>query len=714
MKGFIILKKLITRIFNNINIKEKIAKQKINQVYESSEDEIIYSNKEIEKEIREKKDNSLLLVDYNIGIVKNYGEEDSITGKKRNYGFINTLTSKDLYLHKNDLDDKSTKKNDIVIFKYGKNEKGEVAKNIITLKINSISLERLIYFIDIYYETNSIFFKSSQISKLIKTFLSDKYSDNIAEYNYIKLLNIYNKEDKLELIDNYITLKGKVTNELLTIVEDNLNHTNIEQFLNLENKNLLLKNKRIEDKLKLFPKFTKSKFKDFLDDIKVCVNYKHIPVSYESNDIYNLLEDVDYKLAKQWIQRISNLEFEYSRMISARGAEIASKKFYESLNYNVTDTAISQLDYKDDSWKFYDLSVGNKYVDVKNSRGVLNEKLSYSEHCIPKFKETRNGNNIYILGVISPYFKLDKGEEKLIHNAFRSTSNIEDMVTILGETSFESINKYSKRFSNENLQIDLSKINFIPDWILEYPEEFYKSRNILKNEFIKKYIELPSAIEYMQINQNIIPFFLSCGLDLPDDYIEGNAFETILNNAQINFYNRLKIQARKTVTKPFLYLAILKHFTEKLKDFDINYTPQDYIKILYYEENYKYPLGIYDPTLIIKKFIDTLERLWKQKDGKIFQKYITFKYNQKGVLLGKTSMSSSWDTLLAYCGGFIEGKGSCGFKPLNRNIHDICSCNKIICPECGFCKDNCTLCLPRKKKYLVHNSSNRIKLIISG
>jgi hypothetical protein len=90
----------------------------------------------------------------------------------------------------------------------------------------------------------------------------------------------------------------------------------------------------------------------------------------------------------------------------------------------------------------------------------------------------------------------------------------------------------------------------------------------------------------------------------------------------------------------------------------------------------------------------------KQNNGTISQKYITFKYNQKGVLLGKTSMSSSWDTLLAYCGGFIEKKGSCGFKPLNRSIHDICICNKIICPVCGFCRDGCSECLPRMKKKL--------------
>jgi hypothetical protein len=528
----------------------------------------------------------------------------------------------------------------------------------------------------------------------------DSYLNKIDNYSYIKLLRIYKRKDKLKLIDTYITTKNIVTNDLLKIIEEDLNSDNIEEFLKLKNIEVLFNYEIIKNKLNLIPKFTKFKFKAFLDDIRVCIDYEHINVSYEPNYIYNLFTDSDYKLTKQWIQKTNNYEFEYSRMISARGAEIASKFFYESLNYKVIDSAITQLNYKDDSWKFYDLSVGNKCIDVKNSRGVLNEKLSYTEHCIPRFKENRNGNNIYILGVISPYFKLDKGEEKLIHNAFRSNSNIENMVTILGETSLESINQYSDRFSNKNLQIDLSKTNFIPDWILEYPEEFYRSRNILKNKFLKKNIELPSAVEYRQINQNIIPFFLSCGLDLPNDYLEADAFETILNDVQINFYNRLKVQARKTVTKPFLYLAILKHFTEKLKDVDINYNPQDYIKILYYEGNYKYPLGIYDPTLIIKKFIDTLERLWKQKDGKIFQKYITFKYNQKGVLLGKTSMSSSWDTLLAYCGGFIEKKGNCGFKPLNRSIHDICSCNKIICPVCGFCKDGCSECLPRmKEKY---------------
>jgi len=370
-------------------------------------------------------------------------------------------------------------------------------------------------------------------------------------------------------------------------------------------------------------------------------------------------------------------------MISARGAEIASKKFYALLGCNVKDTAITQLNNHTDNWKFFDLHVDNKNIDVKNSRGVLNEKLSYSEHCIPKFKETRDGKQIYILGVISPYFKLEEDEERLKYNSFYSTTDIENMITILGETSLEEINQYSSRFSQKELQVDLNRVNFTPDWILEYPKKFYMQRDNLKNEFLQKHAQFPTLNEYKQLNQNLIPFFLSCGLDLPNSE---------LNKEQVNFYNRLKVQAKQSITKPFLYLAILKHFSERLAyNTNSSYRPIDYIQLIYYETSHKYPLGIYDPTLIIKKLIDTLDTLWQQKNKINMSDYITFKYNQKGILLAKSSMSNSWDTLLAYCGGFIEGKGSCGFKPLIRGKHKTCAyCNKIICPECSFCRDGCS------------------------
>ena len=634
------------------------------------------------KKVLEKETFFQTLTTYEIGIIKNYGEKDFITERKKSYGFILTLSFEDLYLHKKDLQDKSTKKDDIVIFKYGKNEKGKVAKNIITLKVNQVSLKSLIYFIDKFYKSNSSFFQSKQISKLIQAFISNGFIKNIDENVYLKLLAIYNGQDKLNLIDNYITINEKITNNLIVILEKSLNNGSIEQFLKLKNKDTFLNYTQIKNKLEKIPKYIEFKYADFLNDIKKCQNYSHIEVSYEPNDIYNLFEDSDYILAKKWISQTNNFQYEYSKMISARGAEIASKKFYALLGCNVCDTAITQLNNNNDNWKFFDLHVDTKNIDVKNSRGVLNEKLSYSEHCIPRFKETRDGEHIYILGVISLYFKLGDDEERLKHNAFYSTTNIENMITILGETSLDEINRYSSRFSQKELQVDLSRVNFTPDWVLEYPKEFYTQRDNLKNKFLKEHTQYPTSNEYKQLNQNLIPFFLSCGLDLPCSE---------LNKEQVNFYNRLKVQGKQSITKPFLYLAILKHFSERLKhNANSSYRPIDYRQLIYYEASYKYPLGIYDPTLIIKKLIDTLETLWQQKNSIDMSNYVTFKYNQKGILLAKSSMSSSWDTLLAYCGGFIEGKGSCGFKPLIKGEHETCAyCNKIICPECSFCRDGC-------------------------
>ena len=679
-KGFKIFKKIIDILYKNKNSKKNLLNENKLEPTSSKTETTITEN---EKKVSNKETFFQTLTTYEIGIIKNYGEKDSITDRKRSYGFIKTLLFEDLYLHKKDLHDKSTKKDDIVIFKYGENKQGKVAKSVITLRVNQISLKSLIYFINKFYKDHSRFFESIQISKLIQAFFLNDSMQNIDENVYIKLLEIYNGQDKLNLIDNYVIKNKKITDKLITILEKSLNNESVEQFLKLKNKDTFLNHTEIKNKLENIPKYVEFVFTDFLNDIKKCQNYSHIEVSYEPNDIYNSFEDSDYILARKWISQTNNFQYEYSKMISARGAEIASKKFYALLGCNVKDTAITQLNNHTDNWKFFDLHVDTKNIDVKNSRGVLNEKLSYSEHCIPRFKETRDGEHIYILGVISLYFKLGDDEKKLKYNAFYSTTNIENMITILGETSLNEINQYSSRFSQKELQVDLSRVNFTPDWVLEYPKEFYTHRNNLKNKFLKEHTRYPTSDEYKQLNQNLIPFFLSCGLDLPC---------STLKKEQVNFYNRLKVQAKQSITKPFLYLAILKHFAERLKhNASSQYKPMDYIQLIYYETSYKYPLGIYDPTLIIKKLIDTLETLWQQKSRIDMSNYITFKYNQKGILLAKSSMSSSWDTLLAYCGGFIEGKGSCGFKPLIRGEHETCVyCNKIICPECSFCRDGCT------------------------
>ncbi|PHQ64830.1 MAG: hypothetical protein COB99_07440, partial [Sulfurimonas sp.] len=146
-KGFKIFNKIINILFKNKDSKKNQLNENKSEST-SSKIKLPVTENKIEKEVSKEETFFQTLATYEIGIIKNYGEKDIITERKKSYGFIQTRFLEDLYLHKKDLQNKSTKKDDIVIFKYGKNKKGKVAKNVITLKVNQDSLKNLIYFID--------------------------------------------------------------------------------------------------------------------------------------------------------------------------------------------------------------------------------------------------------------------------------------------------------------------------------------------------------------------------------------------------------------------------------------------------------------------------------------------------------------------------------------------------------------------------------------
>ena len=55
---------------------------------------------------------------YQIGLVKWFGGYNSRTERENDYGFIQSMTSEDLFVHKNEVaSETSLKENDIVIFK---------------------------------------------------------------------------------------------------------------------------------------------------------------------------------------------------------------------------------------------------------------------------------------------------------------------------------------------------------------------------------------------------------------------------------------------------------------------------------------------------------------------------------------------------------------------------------------------------------------------
>ncbi len=75
-----------------------------------------------------------------------------------------------------------------------------------------------------------------------------------------------------------------------------------------------------------------------------------------------------------------------------------------------------------------------------------------------------------------------------------------------------------------------------------------------------------------------------------------------------------------------------------------------------------------------------------------------FEFDGKGLLKGKRDSSEQLTTIIAYCGGYVEKKGYCGFTPLVLGKHNHCiKCGKLICSECNYCSKQCQQRLERQR-----------------
>lgn len=410
-------------------------------------------------------------------------------------------------------------------------------------------------------------------------------------------------------------------------------------------------------------------------------------------------------LATDWANEEKNNDYTMARMISARTAEKLAIQFYQSLGFEVNDVSIKQpikasnnlpVNITDDScdWKLYDLLLnGEISIDVKNARTPLNSKVTYVEHCVSRFKKNRNNEDVIIAGVLSPYIKLDDIQKPC-------NISCEANIKYLGETTIANFIKLEERFSKRFLKLSFNAMNFIPRWMFEFPEKFYATRNQQRSILQQVAIEqMPTIALCEEKGINPIPAYLSSGINLPD------VWKTDLRDWQIDFYNRICPRDNAVVTMPVLFLSLLVHFLEAVTNNEKwkEYEPKKYRLLLYInlrtDKNLKMPLGIFDPLGTIESFIETLSILWSNKEHTNLREFELFKFNGVGLLEGKRRTKQKYETILAYCGGFIEGKGKCGNNPLILGKHESCpSCGKLICEKCGHCSANCQQCENRMKR----------------
>lgn len=421
------------------------------------------------------------------------------------------------------------------------------------------------------------------------------------------------------------------------------------------------------------------------------------------------LDEEDLKLSIEWAQdkqlqkdvkNFSRIELviekyekdpELGRVMSARTAEIAAKSLYARCGFEVEDVSIRQIGQQDDiDWKYFDLKVNGHPVDIKNSRRSLTSPERYVEHCVPKFKSIRNDVNVKIAGILSKY---------LWPKTIFEPANYDTSLLFLGETTHEVIEKLKQEFLNQYFDIDFGRPErganfFLPPWIFNYPPGLYSKRDAAISDLRKQLA--PDYIFCKEKNFNCIPSCLAANINL-SEYDHPDA----LKKWEWDLYNKIlrRVQGHG-LSLPFVYLSFLSHFTEMISRYGDqckDYRPDQYRSFVFMNnDELNKPLGIYDPLYTVRSLIDVLDELWSANHD-LISPYKYFRLSGFHIFQGKKSPGDSWETLIAYCGGRIEGKGKCGKYPLVLGESNRCDkCKKLICPVCGFCKEGCENCYAQK------------------
>jgi len=279
--------------------------------------------------------------------------------------------------------------------------------------------------------------------------------------------------------------------------------------------------------------------------------------SVKAETVYRELDERDEKIALHWAGR-DDYEALLAKMLSARAAEKAAKKFYEGTGSCVEDVSIRQLDGGSGDWTTHDLLVDSSVaVDVKNARRPVNGKQFYVEHTVPRFKLDRRNTHVRIAGILSPYLKYE-----YIRNPGNANFKVDDLV-FLGETGRDSVDRLVSMFGSPTFEVARVYERTVPLWVFGYPRAWYRafSEDLRR---LASGCEWPEGDEWEYVLDDseklgAIPALCAAGKPLPA------AISSRLAGWQLDFYARMQRLSGGSPQLPVVFLAVLTDFLEKLK-----------------------------------------------------------------------------------------------------------------------------------------------------
>lgn len=444
-----------------------------------------------------------------------------------------------------------------------------------------------------------------------------------------------------------------------------------------------------------------SEFRDRL--VKLFSSVEEVKTSHNAQEIYVELDIRDEEIAKHWAGD-SKYDAVIAKMLSARAAEKAAKKFYEKAGLCVEDISIRQLDGKAGDWTTHDLFVDSTVaVDVKNARRPINGGAFYVEHTVPRFKLDRKSRHVRIAGILSPYLQL-----QYIQKPNTATFKIDELI-FLGETSRDRIDQLASTFGSATFEVTRNYENTVPNWVFGYPRVWYRAFSAEIKRFTDG-CEWPAKDEWEYVldgseRMQAVPALCVAGKPLPTE------ISSRLSGWQVDFYLRLQRLVGDPPALPMIFLAVLTDFLGRLKGDHADFSPEAYRPMLFTGNpryTTSYPLGAIDPLGLVDELVNTLTTLWSGRAKANLDRFSSFRFGGLGILQGREKEQQNWVTIVAYCGGVVYGKdesgavlltadgrpqsekGKCGHTPLIIGKNSTCpSCGKLVCDKCGFCSKPC-------------------------
>ena len=207
------------------------------------------------------------------------------------------------------------------------------------------------------------------------------------------------------------------------------------------------------------------------------------------------------------------------------------------------------------------------------------------------------------------------------------------------------------------------------------------------------------------VDENIVPYLIRMKVSL------SSSWKIHLGPELVELYDSL-VNVLGNDNKSVCYAVLLKHYIKTIRK-NPDFNPNKYKKLFFSDAlNYNEPLFFYDPYKTINTLIESFQTIKDFNKQEYIAKFDNFRFNIKGILQGREKNEKFYTPIIAYCGGYIDKKGPCGFSPLIIGKHKLCQrCNKLICPKCDFCSNNCSRYIKRKEfiKYF-QEMKNQLKL----